>query len=553
MRIVRLVSILAAFAALGAGSLAGASSAATPAPTGLHGFLLMANEATTTVFHQTPSFAWKPVSGADRYELQLSISSTFRDSGVLYDSRNLFTPVAAPPLTLPWITGSPHSLYARVRALFAGGRASSWSAPFGFDVVPPAPPTPLSSSPGLLRWTPVDGADAYEIWLVDKLPVTQQIEVVKTNVLDERDFYAPSAWPATVRWRIRALRTDVFGRLNGMPASSYGPWSPVYHSNNSAPSASAITLTGTLSDAFSNGSRNSPAHELMPAFLWKGDGTLGGAAAQFFRVYVFTDSQCLNPVYVGPAVASPAYAPRVSGLDLGTEGANAYVDPGATTTDVAEDGGVVIPNEQLAPAKPTTGPSATGSSVSAAGVIGPPLDLWDVNWPQSGYYWTVVGVQQIGVGAYQDLELPQDVCAAGRVQRLGISSEPSLTAKQEPFATGLSSNGRLVSAAQTPKFYGQPLVAWTAALSASNYEVQWARHLYPFRAGGARYTFGTSAVLPLKPGTWFYRVRGFDYNLPTGAQAMAWSTPTKLVVTAPKLRVTSVHHRPGSHFKVVKK
>ena len=50
---------------------------------------------------------------------------------------------------------------------------------------------------------------------------------------------------------------------------------------------------------------------------------------------------------------------------------------------------------------------------------------------------------------YVDLELPQDVCAAGRVQRFGISSEPSLTSAQAPFATGLSSTGRLTSAAHT--------------------------------------------------------------------------------------------------------
>ncbi|HLX33134.1 MAG TPA: hypothetical protein VKR79_10270 [Gaiellaceae bacterium] len=551
MRIALLVTL---FASLAVAMLAGASSAALPAPTGLHGFMLVANEPSTTTFHQTPSFAWKPVSGAERYELQLSLSSTFRDSGLLYDSRNLFTPVAAPPLTLPWITGSPHSLYARVRALFGGDKVSAWSQPFGFDVVAPAAPAQLASYPGLLRWNTVDGADAYEVWLIDKLPVTQQIEVVRTNVLDERDFYGAS-WPTTVRWRVRALRVDVFGAQNGIPAASYGPWSPVYESSNTAPVDGAITLTGTLSDSFSDGSRTSAAHELMPSFLWTGDQTLDGTVAPFFRVYVFTDSQCLNPVYVGPAVASPAYAPRVSGLALPPNDANAFVDPDAPTVNVGLDGDVVVPNEQLAPATPTVGPSASGAAVTAAAVIGSPLDLWDVGWPDSGYYWTVVGVQQVGGpgGVFQDLELPQDVCAAGRIQRLGISSEPSLTSKQQPFATGLSSKGRLVSAAQTPKFYGQPLVAWTAALGASNYEVQWARSAYPFAARGSSYTFGTSAVLPLKPGTWWYRVRGFDYNLPTGAQQMAWSQPTKLVVTKPTFRVTTVTHRSRSKFKVVKK
>jgi hypothetical protein len=552
MRFVLLVSVFAAVATAG---LAGSSSAAIPAPTGLHGFLLVASEGKTATFHRTPSFAWHPVRGADRYELQLSTSATFRDSGLLYDNGRFTTPVAAPPLTLPWITGSPHSVYARVRAIFGGGRASPWSKPFGFDVVPPAAPKPLSSYSGLLRWTTVEGADAYEVWLLDKDPATTSpIEIVRTNVLDERDLYGGTPSPTTVRWRVRALRMDVFGRANGLPAASYGPWSPVYSSTDAAPSTGAIALGRTVSDSVSDGSRTSAAHELMPGFVWTGDKMLNGKTAPAFRVYVFTDSECLNPVFVGEAVPSPAYAPRLSRLDLPPDAANVLVDmsPGELTVETGLDGNVVTPNEQMAPAKPTTGPSASGSGQDAAGVVGPPVSLWDVNWPASGYYWTVVGAEFNGLG-YSDLELPQDVCAAGRVQRLGMSSEPTLTAKQQPFASGLSSNGRLVSAAHTRKFYGEPLVAWTTALGSSNYEVQWAHHPYPFVSRGARYTFSTSAVLPLKPGTWWYRVRGFDYNLPTGAQAMAWSKPTRIVVTAPKFRVTSVRHRHHNHFKVVKK
>jgi hypothetical protein len=548
MRIVLLVTL---FAALGTAGLAGSSAAAVPAPTGLHGFLLVASETQTSVFHRTPSFAWKPVSGANRYELQLSISSSFHDNGILYDSKKLLTPVAAPPLTLPWITGSPHSLYARVRAILAGGRTSPWSAPYGFDMVAPAAPKPLSSFPGLLRWTTVDGADAYEIWLLDKTPVTSQIEVVRTNVLDERDFYG-SSWPSAVRWRIRALRMDVLGNGNGLPAASYGPWSPIYHSTNSAPTVGPLQLGGTVSDVVANGM--TPYHRLMPGFVWSGNETLDGTPAPFFRVYVFTDSQCLNPVFIGPAVPSPAYAPRLNGPGLAlppTEG-NAYVDPGTPSLDIAQDGNVLAVNEQMGAASPTTGTSASGSEVAALGVIGPPVDLWDDDAePGSGYYWTVVGVQGAADG-YQDLELPQDVCAAGRVQRLVIASTPSLTAGRAPFATGLSSKGRLVSAAQTPKFYGEPLVAWTAAPGASLYEIQWAKRVYPFKARASRYTFATSAVLPLKPGNWWYRVRGFDYNLPSVAQQMAWSNPTEIAVTAPKFRVTSVGHRRHARFRIVK-
>ena len=50
-------------------------------------------------------------------------------------------------------------------------------------------------------------------------------------------------------------------------------------------------------------------------------------------------------------------------------------------------------------------------------------------------------------------------------------------------------------------------------------------------------TYSTSAVLPLGAGTWYYRVRGIDYNLPTGVQQMAWSDPEQIVVTKPKLKI----------------
>ena len=42
---------------------------------------------------------------------------------------------------------------------------------------------------------------------------------------------------------------------------------------------------------------------------------------------------------------------------------------------------------------------------------------------------------------YRDAELPQDVCAAGRVLRFGKMSEPALTIEGAPFASGLSTNG----------------------------------------------------------------------------------------------------------------
>jgi hypothetical protein len=665
-RVAILLTVLVAAAAL----VGGASSAGTAAPTGLHGFLLRSDEPPTADFHRTPSFGWNPVPGATTYQFQLSTSSTFRDNATLYDDRKLTSPVAAPPLTLPWITGSPHALYARVRAILDTTTTTPWSASYGFDVTPPSPPTPLPSYPGVLRWTPIEGAEGYQVWLID----TGKMEVVRTNVLDEREFYTfhqSPAWTGTVRWRIRALRGDVYNyRVNGMPVTMNGAWSPVYSSSNPPVTKGKITLTGTVSDVFSNGLPNSPAHRFMPAFMWTGDQSATGVAAELYRVYIFTDKLCLNRVYSSAVVGSQAWSPRLTGpLSLPTTNASViaarstYLGDGKESNNLTADFENIVkgPNEQWAAATPTTlvpgdvpaasgttpppdptGGAASGaaggsSNISVAGDLGPPTDLWDTNWPESGYYWTVIPVLPLGLGLsgtvvappgalkgatsvpvttttgfrigdsitignaptmdsatitgvgagtltvatplgfahppsdevdraggsiiYQDMELPQEACAAGRVQRFGISSEPSLTTGDAPFATGLSPSGRLTSAATTPSFYGSPLIAWTPSFGANIYEVQYSKTKYPFKPEidprsktTGNLTYSTSDVLPFRgsamAGTWWYRVRGIDYNLPTGVQQMGWSDPAKLVVTKPAFKVAP---QPKPKFKVIGK
>jgi len=652
MRNRRLLLVLAALVALAA--TAANAHADLAAPTGLHGFLLRADEPARTSFPRTPSFAWNPVPGAIHYEFQLSLSTAFRDNSVVYADLDALTPVEAPPITLPWITGTPHALYARVRAITPDG-ATPWSANFGFDMAPANPPTPLAGYPGLLRWTPVEGASGYQVWLID----AHKVEYSNTNSLDEREFYTfhqTTSWIGQVRWRIRALRDDLTssgaGRLNGIPAVEYGPWSSIYTSTNPAMTSGAIKLVGTVSDVFSNGSPASPAHRIMPGFLWTGSQTLSGTPVELYRVYIFTDKQCLNTVYTSAIIGSPAYAPRPGGpLALpatATAEATArsqYLTDGPEPSTYTYDGDTVKSTESAGAATPTTSvpgepgsgtttttpstPSSTSSSstttssstgLTVTGEIGAPTDLWDTNWPSSGYYWTVVGVVagspgaistsvgpggsktgdltlpltsttgfdpgdviQIGTGStsesatitvvstssvtvavalkfghsfgetvtrtsggfqYEDAELPQDVCAAGRVMRFGKESEPSLVASGQLFASGLSSDGRLASALRTTSFYGQPLVSWTPALGAEVYEVQWSKTQYPFNAEldpangqPGKMTFSNSIVLPVGPGTWWYRVRGFDYSLPTGAQQMSWSDPAKLVVAAPKFKI----------------
>jgi hypothetical protein len=612
-------------------------------PTGLHAFLLRADEPVAHSFTRTPSFAWNPVAGAVRYEFQLSTSSTFRENGIVFAGKRLTTPVVAPNTTLPWTTSN---LYARVRAIFRNS-ASPWSAQFAFDMTPPDAPTPLpipGGAAGVLRWTPTEGATAYEIWLID----VPKREVVYTNVLDEREFYTfhrTPKWTGTVRWRIRALRmdNDPENRVNGLPAVGFGAWSPVYISTNSAYSGGPLRLIGTVSDVFSNGDSSSDAHRLMPAFLFSGDQAQDGTSAELFRVYVSTDRQCLNTVFVSAVVGGPAYAPRPFGslplpltpAEIPAARSSYFTTDGVEPLGYMFDGSSVQTTESAAQATPTTGvpgdedtsPASSTSTQSGpkqldiSGILGAPVDLWDTDWPSGGYYWTVIPVEAlspgelstsvavpgsavnattmsvssafgfaagdtvlvgttgnqenetvVGVGAgsltfatslkfahgpgepvvrtggnlqYRDLELPQDVCAAGRVMRFGKGSEPSLTAAGQLFASGLSSSGRLTSAQSTSKFYGNPLVAWTPAFGAYAYEVQWSKTRYPFHPQpnpqnqGALGTMtpGTSAVLPLTPGTWYYRIRGFNFSLRTGAQQMSWSDPARIVVAKPKFRV----------------
>jgi hypothetical protein len=141
---------------------------------------------------------------------------------------------------------------------------------------------------------------------------------------------------------------------------------------------------------------------------------------------------------------------------------------------------------------------------------------------------------------YRDVELPQDMCqTAQRVLSFGQASPPVVTGQGTPFASGLSSDGRLVAAAgpQT-KFYGRPLVAWRPVQGASQYQVEWSRTDYPWRKVDQTLTFGTAALLTAKPGIWWYRVRGINFFLPGTARAMDWSTPMSLRVARPTFSIS---------------
>jgi hypothetical protein len=565
MSAVRLAAVILAMLAF-----APAAHAGVGAPTGLKPFLLRADEAPARTFSRTPSFGWHPVRGVVRYEFELATKRTFADGSLVWTNTQLKMPTAAVPVALPWMTGSPYAIWAHVRAVTRKG-VSKWSAPYGFNMRWTSLPQADSSPPGLVRWTPVEGATGYHVWF---LGPNKRI-ATKTNVADEREhwtFHQDPSWTSVVRWRVRALRTKLGTSVNGMPAVTYGPWSPVYVHLNPPMSNTTMGLYSMASDAYSS---QATPFRLMPSLSYTGNTGLNdefspGTARELYRVYVSTDVDCVNIIYRGSIVGSPAWAPRTTGpmvlpsnsseLLLARNGW--IVGDGKNGKTFAVDDAPVTENESMKDASGSTGGTGgTGETGGTGGTGGtsdpdkddvveaaldPPLvDLWDNGWPENRYFYTAVPVRirpsakDPNVLEYQDTELPQDVCAAGRVFTFGKLSEAVVaSAGAAPYVSGLSTTGRLFTATRAkPSIFGSPLVAWRPALGADRYEVQWSKRDYPWTKAGSLETPSTSANLPLTTGRWYYRVRGLSLALPAGGRQMSWSDPVTLRVAKPIFKI----------------
>jgi len=541
-----------------------AASAGLGAPSGLKPFLLRADEAPVHTFPRTPSFGWKPVRGAVRYEFELATKRKFTESTLIWRSDTLKVPTAAIPVSLPWMTGSPYALFAHVRAVTRRG-VTKWSAPYGFNMRWANLPQSEVSPPGLVRWGTVEGATGYQVWFLGP----RKRIATKTNVADEREHWTlhqQPAWTGVVRWRVRAVRSKLGPTLNGIPAVSYGPWSQTFVELNPPVSVGTMSLSAMISDAYTT---QPTPFRLMPSLAFSGNLAVGdafepGVQRELYRAYISTDVDCVNIVYKGSIVGSPAWAPRTTGAlvlptsssELADARGKWLVGDGKQGSTYSVDNTKVQENESLKEASttPGTGDSGgTGESGQApteedkaeAAALSPPLvDLWDNGWPEHRYYFTVVPVgiydfENDGKLEYWDTELPQDVCAAGRVFQFGKVSEAVVaTAGAAPYVSGLSTSGRLFTATRrTPSVYGAPLVAWKPALGADRYEVQWSKKSYPWTKVGTLETPATSTMLPLKPGRWYYRVRGISLALPAGGRQMSWSDAIALRVAKPTFKV----------------
>ncbi len=555
MRAARLATVVALLLVTPVVATAAAKGPSTPAaPKGLQGFLLRPNESVTHTFPRTPAFAWRPVRGAVCYEFQLATSRTFDESTVVWSNvsggtnagracrgnRQITIPAASISLTLPWFTGKPYALYAHVRAVTTRG-ATHWSSPFGFNMRWEELPVPMATKPGLVRWHPVEGATSYEVWYPD----IRKSFRTHTNVADQRELYLfhdDQNWWSTVRWRVRAVR-QVLGTIpNGLPAVSYGPWSPAYATTNPALTTGKLHVRAAVSDVVSSGWKDG-AHQLMPALTFTGNQDLSGTEWPLFRVYAFTDSDCVNVVFRGSVVGGPAFAPRTSGpiklpgnydeLDLAMVGVLPSAKDEAAATFSA-DGFELTSNESSAD---------TGSASASATAAPVRVDLPDVDSQTTRYFWTVVpvgiNVNDSGTFEYVDVELPQDACEGGRSSTFAKLSKPAITSSRTPYVSGLTPKGRLLAiAGNRPVVYSTPLVAWQPVVGATSYEMQWSRTTYPWRSSGRVVTQSTSSLLKVKPGVWYYRVRGLN-SAQVGTPAMTWSAPSTVRVVRTTFRVSS--------------
>ena len=540
--------------------------AAQAAPQNLHAFLLRANEPEdpTRTFARTPSFAWNPVSGATRYEFQLSSSRSFADNAIVWENENLNSPVTNIPITLPWMTGAPYSFYARVRAHIPGDNATGWSERYGFRMRPPAAPATLTPDgginprPGMVRWTPVEGATAYEVtFLYDLAGGQKKLVKTATTAADLREYYTfhndtSNPQVGQISWRVRAVRVLEGETENKLPAVSYGPWSRTFRVDEPLCPSGIIAPAEAVSRSRSNdvvstpGSVGAEPHELFPGFWWGGSTSIPGYGAcpadvamlvtcPLFHVYIYTDEDCVNRVHNSDLVGSPAYVPRLTGplklpddtIALG-QAANLYLADDASEGDVYDAGG-----EKVMAAGLQDGIPADPDDENLPEGVKPDrkTGLWDNDWPDSRYYWTAVpAIPRITPDSkvvYDDVEFAEDMCQAGRVIPFGKTSAPAIEkANGVPYASGMTGSGEIRGATNNkPQFFGRIVVAWKPAPGAQKYEVQWSRKASPFRVAGSSATASTAALLNLCTGVWYYRVRGIDRTLPSRRRGMTWSDP----------------------------
>ena len=117
---------------------------------------------------------------------------------------------------------------------------------------------------------------------------------------------------ASARCARSTASTSRTTRATACPTTSFGPWSPVYTSTNTPFAGGALgrRRDDLRHDLDRDDTRRASPHARVLVQRRHGP---SGTPTELYRVYVATDRDCVNIVFRGAVVGSPAYAPRWNG------------------------------------------------------------------------------------------------------------------------------------------------------------------------------------------------------------------------------------------------
>ena len=215
----------------------------------------------------------------------------------------------------------------------------------------------------------MDGATGYQVWFLNAPAAGRRSRPSPTSPTSASTTCRARHPPAPSSGASAPSASRTAAAKNGLPAASYGPWSPVFRSAApaQAPAVAGPPRQGGVGRRLDPG--HPKPHTLVPALTVNGAPT---TPEGLYRVYVFTDRDCVNRVFTGYPVSSPAYAPRSNGGQALPEG-----------KQLMADGTEVKPTELV---HVGTGPAK--------------IDLWDT----TGRYYAVA----VPVVAHGGSALPQE-------------------------------------------------------------------------------------------------------------------------------------------------
>src|SRR5205823_11564830 len=132
------------------------------------------------------------------------------------------------------------------------------------------------------------------------------------------------------------------------------------------------------------------------------------------------------------------------------------------------------------PSSASTGAAPTGpQEITITGNLGAPVDLWDTDWPSSGFYWTVVAVQAFSPGALTSSTATTTAIGATSISAVstGFAAGDSVTigtSSNQESATVVSANGSTLTLAAALKFahgVGEPVVRTGGSLQYRDLEL----------------------------------------------------------------------------------